>query len=115
MNPRRVHALMRDHFPERPKSATDWVVAVDEQGLRLSVLQDLMRRFIGPDQILVEANRKVGGMFSLLAAIDFVSAQACKGRILLANREFTGFVVVESNGVASGWSISAESRLPPPT
>lgn len=104
MNPRRVHELMRAHFPERPESATEWVVAIDEQGLRVSVLEGLVRRYISADSLLVEANRKAGGMFPLPAAIDFVAAHANKGRILLTNREFSGFVVVESNGVASGWS-----------
>ncbi|WP_431262618.1 hypothetical protein ACQ859_21150 [Roseateles chitinivorans] len=104
MNPRRVHELMREHFPERPKSASEWVVAIDEQGLRVSVLEDLVRRYIAADLVLVEANRKIGGMLAIPAAIDFVAAHANKGRILLANREFSGFVVVESNGVASGWS-----------
>jgi hypothetical protein len=104
MNPRRVHELMREHFPERPKSACDWVVAIDEQGLRVSVFEDIVRRYIDADLVLIEANRKVGGMLDIAAAIDFVAAHANKGLILLANREFSGFVVVESNGVVSGWS-----------
>jgi len=104
MNPRRVHALMREHFPKRPESASEWVVVVDEQGLRVSVVEGLVRRYIAADLVLVEANRKVGDMLTIPAAIDFIAAHANKGPILIADREFSGFVVVESNGVASGWS-----------
>lgn len=103
MNPRRVHELMLEHFPDRPETASDWAVAVDEQGLRFPVLEDHVRRYIATEELLVKLTRKIGGMFPIPAALDFVAAHACNGRILLTDRDFSGFVVVESTGVVSGW------------
>ncbi|CAN7227648.1 hypothetical protein [Rhizobacter sp. LjRoot28] len=108
MNPRRVHDLMRQGFPERPVTASDWVVASDGDGLRLDVVQRLVREHIASDTLLVEANRKVGGLFLVSQAFDFVASNVGRGRILMTDREFTGFVVIESNGVASGWAERTE-------
>jgi hypothetical protein len=104
MNPRRVHELMRQNFPERPRTASDWVVASDGQGLRVDVLRDLLRRHIPSDSLIVQAHRKAGDLLPFDQAIDFVSRHVGASRIRLSDRNFTGFVVVEANGVASGWS-----------
>lgn len=104
MNPRRVHELMREHFPDRPASASGWVVASDEQGLRVEVLRRLVSQHIGSHELVVEANRKAGDLLSLDQALEFVAQHLGRGRIRLSNRLFSGFVVIELNGVASGWA-----------
>ena len=109
MNPRRVHELMRQGFSGRPTTASDWAVAVDGHGLRLDVVQHLVRDHIASDVLLVEVNRKVGGLFPVSQALDFVASNVGKGRVLLTDREFTGFVLIESNGVASGWAQREEN------
>lgn len=80
------------------------MVAADQDGLRLNVVQSLVLQHIASDLLLVEAHRKAGGLFPMKEALDFVATHLGKGRIRLTDREFNGFVVVESNGVASGWS-----------
>ena len=104
MNPRRVHELMRQHFPEVDAASRDWVVVADGDGLRRGVLQDLINEYISGADLLVEACRKVGDCLPTSAALDFVAKHAGQGDIRLANRDFTGYVVVLANGVASGWN-----------
>lgn len=112
MNPRRVHELMRQRFPDRPATASDWVVAADREGLRFDVVQRLVRQHIVSDVLLVEAHRKAGGLFPMKQALDFIASNVDKRRILLTDREFTGFVLIESNGVASGWSPQSGNTEP---
>ncbi len=104
MNPRRVHELMRQHFPEVKAASRDWVVVADDNGLRRSVLEGLIDEYISRADLLVEAGRKVGDFLPASAAIDFVAKHAGQVDIRLADRDFTGYVVVLANGVAAGWN-----------
>jgi hypothetical protein len=104
MNPRRVHDLMSQKFPEVRAASRDWVVVTDDNGLRRGALQALIEQYIRGTDVLVEASRKVGDFVPALAAVDFVAQHIGQGEIRLADREFTGFVVVAVNGVATGWS-----------
>lgn len=112
MNPRRVHELLRENFPQRPACATDWVVVADERGLRFDVVRELIRRHIASDDLVVEANRKAGDHLPIDQAIEFVARHLGQGRIRLSDREFTGFVVIESTGVASAWVKQGTSTAP---
>ena len=94
---------MRQRFPDRPSTASESVVVADGDGLRRDIVQGLVQRYIASDVLLVEVHRKAGGLLPLAQALDFVASRVGKGRALLTDREFTGFVMIESNGVASGW------------
>jgi hypothetical protein len=109
MNPRRVHELMRQRFPAVLGVSREWIVITDERGLRFKVFAALIDDHVGADEVLVEANRKVGELLSKQAALEFVATHVGQGEIRLANRDFNGFVVVAQNGVATGWTIE-ESR-----
>jgi hypothetical protein len=104
MNPRRVHELMLQNFPEVKGATRDWVVVTDGNGLRRGVLQGLIEKYIPGADLLVEASRKVGDFVPASAALDFVAEHAGQSEIRLTDREFAGFVVVAANGVATGWS-----------
>ena len=78
-------------------------------GLRLKVLAALIDDHVRADEVLVEANRKVGDLLPRQAALEFVATHVGQGEIRLTNRDFNGFVVVAQNGVATGWTIE-ESR-----
>jgi hypothetical protein len=104
MNPRRVHELMRQKFPEVRAIDRDWVVAADESGLRREVVRGLIAKYIVADELLVEVHRRVGDFLSVEAAIDLVAEHVGQGEIRISDREFTGYVVVAVNGVAAGWT-----------
>ena len=109
MNPRRVHELMRQRFPAVMGASREWIVITDEKGLRSNVLAGLIDDHVRTDEVLVEANRKVGDLLPKQAAIEFVAAHVGQGEIRLTNRDFNGFVVIAQNGVATGWT-AEESR-----
>jgi len=104
MNPRRVHELMLEHFPEVRPAARDWIVAADEGGLRDEVVRDLVSRHIPADELLVEVHRRVGDFLAVEAAFAFVAKHVGQGEIRITDRQFRGFVVVAANGVATGWA-----------
>jgi hypothetical protein len=104
MNPRRVHELMQKHFPEVQSASREWVIAADEHGLRSSVLGALLERYVPASDLLIEVHRKIGDFLPMQAAVAFVAEHLGQGEIRVADREFTGFVVVAVNGVATGWS-----------
>lgn len=83
MNPRRVHELMRQHFPEVNVASRDWVVVADEYGLRRGVLEGLIDKYISGADLLVEAARKVGDFLPVAAALDFVAQHVGQGDIRL--------------------------------
>ena len=106
MNPRRVHELMRQHFPDVEAAACTWVVVADDLGLRAGVLNDLLETHVPVGDLLVEVQRKIGDFLPRQETELFVARYLGQGDIRISNREFTGFVVVAANGVATGWSAS---------
>ncbi|MDQ3058356.1 MAG: hypothetical protein M3R45_02365 [Pseudomonadota bacterium] len=107
MNPRRVHELMRKHFPDLDLAAHEWVNVADGNGPRVSLIDDMLTQYIGASELVVEVNRKVGGFFLKHETLAFICSHIGDGHIRIANREFTSFVVVASNGVAAGWQLTA--------
>lgn len=106
MNPRRVHHLIRDGFPELNAISREWILVADQSGLRRQRLVELLKTFISADEVLVEVNRKLGDYLPIEEAVDFVAEHIGQGNIRLADRLFKGFVYVASNGVATGWSVT---------
>ncbi len=112
MNPRRVHALMRKHFPPVDAVNRDWIVVADANNILLRQrLEDLLDAHIKSEDVLVQVYRKLGDFFSKAQALDFVAGHVCKSDIKIADRGFVGFVYVALNGVATGWSVSPEELL----
>jgi hypothetical protein len=56
------------------------------------------------DKLGLEVHRKIGDYLTVEASLQFVAKYVGQGEILMADRDFTGFVVVATNGVATGWS-----------
>ncbi|SBP88393.1 Hypothethical protein [Thiomonas delicata] len=104
MNPRRVHKLMLDHFVEPPLTL-DWAIVADGQGLRGSRLADGLRRHFGQDSLVIEVSRKEGAMLPTEDAMAYIEKHVLRGSIKIANRAFTAFYMVASNGVAGGWTM----------
>lgn len=98
MNTRRVHDLMRQHFPSIEHARREWVVVADS-----SQIEALVTEHVRSAEALVEVHRKLGALLPIGEAARFAAAHIGEGEIRISDREFTGFVVVARNGVATGW------------
>lgn len=103
MNPRRVHELMRWNFPPVDLAAHGWINVCESAGLNVVRFQEVVDRYFSADHLLVDVHRKLGAFLPRLEAIRFVAAHAGQGQIRISDREFTSFVVLALNGVATGW------------
>lgn len=103
MNPRRVHDVMREKFPAFDAAALEWSNMHDGDSFRKKEFDALLRRTIDAREVIVEVHRKLGALLPIEEAADFISSHIGEGQIRVANREFSSFVVVASNGVAAGW------------
>src|SRR5947209_6066732 len=103
MNPRRVHDLMRERFPSFDASKVEWTNVVERDGPNLHLLRELLEANISAPEVLVEVHRRIGAQLPREDAARFISEHIGQGQIRAADREFTSFFVVASNGVATGW------------
>jgi len=95
---------MRQRFPSVRGASRDWTVVADEKGLRFEVLAGLIDDHIRSEEVLVEAQRNAGDLLTKNAALEFIATHVGKGEIRVADRDFSGCVVVAQNGVATGWT-----------
>jgi hypothetical protein len=103
MNARRVHHFMRERFPAFDASARTWVNVADVEGPRLAEIRSLISEYLGTTETVIEVHRKLGAALPAEEAAAYIGAHIGEGKIRATNRECSGFVVVEVNGVACGW------------
>ena len=103
MNPRRIHELMRRRFPPVEHAARQWTLVQREGGSNESAIASLLAEHITSPEVLVEVHRKLGALLPTAEAPAYIGSHVGEGEIRVANRAFTGFVVVALNGVATGW------------
>lgn len=106
MNPRTVHQLMLKHFPATGEATRVWVNVADQNGLRRDDLVKLLDEYVPSELLLVEAKRNVAAFLPKADVIQFVCEHLGEANIRICDREFRGFVVVATNGVAAGWAPS---------
>jgi len=104
MNPRRVHELMREHFPPVEHASRQWSLVQNERGPDVPAISVLLGEHIAAGEVIVEVHRKLGALLPLSEAAAYSGAHIGQGEIRVATREFSRFVVVGINGVATGWS-----------
>ena len=105
MNARAIHKLMRRLFPSGIPGGCSYKVVLDENNQpRLAILKGLLVEQFQEDDIVVEVNRTVVGVFTHAEALGLIANSMSKSRIKVSNRDFDRFVVIESNGVAAGFS-----------
>lgn len=111
MNARRIHAEMREKFPNVDRAQLDWTNVVDETGrLRQEgALSVVVHRFEsrGIQEVLVEVHRKLGDVMAIADLIDYLSEHHGKGEIRIADRAFSVFALLATNGVATSWATTA--------
>ncbi len=103
MNSRRVHELMRQHFPVFSAAEHDWKNIVGTSAKTEELLLEILAAHINEQEVLVEIHRKLGAVLPRREAVALVCSHIGEGQINISNREFTSFVVVAQNGVATGW------------
>lgn len=103
MNPRRIHDLMRRHFPPIEPATRTWTVVQDAQGLDGKAMAVLLTRYVGSGPVLVQVRRKQGVLLPVGEVVEYIRRHVGEGEMRVADRNFTGFVVVAQNGVATGW------------
>lgn len=111
MNPRRVHKLMLDNFPAYKSVEHDWVVAVDQHGVRMLIIEKLLSDYIAGEKLVIEVHRKLGDCLARGDALRFIAEHGAEG-MRISDRSFTGFVIITATGVATGWK--AEPSLSRP-
>lgn len=111
MNTRRVHELMRAHFPATGTERLEWTNLVDERGLliedRAKVV--LLSQFVERNvvEVLVEVHRKLGGRLPVKDVVPYLQHHVGQGDIRISDREFSMFAVLARNGVGVSWQVAA--------
>jgi len=103
MNPRRIHQLVLKNFPSVNLTAHDWVNVLDRDGPRVNLIDALLEQHIPSSDVIVEVHRKLGVFLPKPEALSFICGHIGEGQMRIADREFTSFVVILPNGVATGW------------
>lgn len=98
MNTRRIHELIKKNFPPIEHVRREWSIIADSDQI-----ESLMTEYIRSSEALVEVHRKLGAMLPIGEAAMFAATHIGEGEIRITNREFSGFVVVARNSVATGW------------
>lgn len=104
MNARRIHTLMREHFPVINTVEREWINVADAEGLREGRFQELLNQFFESPELLVEVHRRIGKALLRAEVAGFVAEHLGQGQIQIADRNFTSFAVVAVNGVATAWA-----------
>ena len=103
MNPRRIHELMRTRFPPIQHASREWALVQNERGADHSAIATLLAKHVASPEVLVEVHRKLGAVLPIADAPAYIGTHIGEGEVRVADRQFTGFVVVALNGVATGW------------
>jgi hypothetical protein len=103
MNVRRIHKLMRQHFPSVDPATLEWINVGESDGLNVERFNKLLGEHGLSEEVLVEVQRKVGAVLQKNEVAAYVQEHLGQGQIQIADREFSAFIVVAMNGVASGW------------
>jgi hypothetical protein len=94
---------MRQHFPPVSAAEHEWKNIVGTSSPSETLLLELLEVHIGEAEVLIEVHRKLGALLPLSEAAAFACSHIGEGQIRITNREFTSFVVLAHNGVATGW------------
>lgn len=107
MNKRRVHELMQAEFPKAAPVHQVWLNIADTQGRLLDeqvqtiVVQPFLSR--GIEEVLVQVRRKICGRIPTTQLMWYVALHVAEGHIRIADRAFSVFAVVDTNGAATSW------------
>jgi hypothetical protein len=100
-----IEELMAENFPWVESHEREWENVHDGKLPKLEAIAKLLQLYIGAPEVLVLvlSDPEVAAVVSLAEAPQFIGQHVLKGRIHVSDPEFTGFVVVQPIGVATGW------------
>jgi hypothetical protein len=99
---------MNEHFPAFEAAQQSWVNVQASDGSATNALSEVIGKYITADELLISINRKVGARLPTKDGIAYVATHMGQGRqVRISNRDFTQFVLVASNCVATGAQIQA--------
>lgn len=98
---------MNEHFPAFEAVQQSWINVQASDGSATEALAEILGKYITTDELLISINRKVGARLPTEDGIAYIATHMGKGQIRVSNRDFTQFVLVASNGVATGTQIQA--------
>ena len=106
--PQQIEDLTSSQFPWAHPEDHVWVNVHDGQGPKVDVIAQLLNLHVGSPEVLVHVlgagtDSEVAVSKSAAEAPAFIGAYVLRGRIHVTNPEFTGFVVIDPIGVATGW------------
>ena len=111
--PEQIEDLTSARFPWAHPEDHAWINVHDGQGPKVNEIAQLLDLHIGSSAVLIHvlgscANDSEVAVEKCAAdAPAFVGDYVLKGRIHITNPEFSGFVVVDAIGVATGWKVEA--------
>jgi len=108
MTPPTVAELMAEHFPWVESHEREWLNVHDGTTPKLEEIAKLIERHIDAQAVLVLvlSEPEVAAMVKTTEAPAFIGSHILKARIHVANPQFTGFLVIQPTGVATGWNES---------
>lgn len=110
MSPRNVHELMKA-FPSVDAHVRSWINLVERDGtVRAAELARLIDKHVAAPDLLVWVSRKIGTFLPRDEAALYIAEHVGQGEIRIADRQFSGFVVVAVNGVGTGWPAATKSE-----
>ena len=104
MNPRRVHELMREHFPEFSAARLEWKTFFRGQSATPNDVESFLHEVFGSDDVLYQINRKVGGYKTITQASTEIAPHVGTVQILLSERSFSKYAVIAQPGVVATWA-----------
>ena len=107
MNPRRIHELMRQRFPEFNPAELEWTNIAGAEGADMPLLASIVDQHISAPEVLVEVHRREGAFLPRSEAATYAASHLGEGTIRIADREFKSAVVIALNGVSTGWQVDA--------
>jgi len=101
--------LMAQNFPPCEPEDHAWSNVHDGAAPKTRVISEMLRANVGAGHVLVHVLRDEDVYAEVTAseAAEFIGRHVLEGRIHASNLDFSGFLVVMPNGVATGWKSSA--------
>lgn len=104
---------MQSEFPKAAPVHQVWLNIADTQGRLLEeqaqaiVVQPFLSR--GIEEVLVQVRRKICGRIPTTQLMSYVALHLAEGHIRIADRAFSVFAVVDTNGAATRWQKEASA------
>ncbi len=90
----------------------EWVNIHDGKEVKKKVVENLVDKYIDTTEanIVVHSESCIGVKLSTVDIVNFISDHIFHGEIQVANLQFTSFIAILKNGVATGWQTLTDNE-----